>query len=280
MKKSAIFIAAATLFTSAWADNSTDQSTTTTTAPTTTMSAPKMSDVMPSTQPGSGFNDAQVQQIQKIVHDYLISNPEVLVKASEALQQKQAAQSQKDAMSAIKENVQALFSDSQSPTAGNQNGNLEVVEFFDYQCGYCKAMASIIESVLKTNNNVRVIFKELPIFGGNSHLAAQAALASTKQNKYFEFHNALFAAEKPLNEQSIFAIAKSVGLDVKKLKAEMKKPWIDQQIKANFGLAEKLKLMGTPAFVMSNKANTDFRFIPRATSKDEFNNQLDEISQQ
>ena len=182
-------------------------------------------------------------------------------------------------MSAIGSHRKQIFNDPASPAAGNTNGSVEVVEFFDYQCGHCKAMAPIIEDAVKNNANVKIIFKELPIFGGNSRLAAKAALASTKQGKYYAFHNALFASSTPLNSQTIFKIAKKVGLDITKLKQEMNMPWVEKQLRDNFQLAQALKLMGTPAFIISNKAHTEIRFIPGATSKNDFNQQIAAISQ-
>ena len=228
----------------------------------------------------SAFTPGQVKEIQKIIYNYLINNPEVLVKASQALEEKQTAEAQKNALAAIGTNRQQLFNDPATPTAGNPKGSVEIVEFFDYQCGHCKAMAPIVKAAVKNNTNIKVIFKELPIFGGNSRLAATAALASTKQSKYYAFHNALFAATAPLNEQTIFKIAKQVGLNVTKLKQDMKTSWISKQIRDNFQLAQELKLMGTPAFIISNKDHTEIRFIPGATSKNNFNQQIDAVSPQ
>ncbi|MCB1826792.1 MAG: DsbA family protein [Coxiellaceae bacterium] len=231
-------------------------------------------------QNGSGsFSPSQVKEIQKIVHDYLISNPEVLVQASQALQQQQAAAAQKSAMDGIKGNADSLFNDPKTPTVGNANAPVEVVEFFDYQCGHCKIMAPVIESVVKNNSNVKVIFKELPIFGGNSRYAAKAALASVAQGKYYKFHNALFAAKSQLDPQTVMKIAKNVGLDTSKLKTAMNAPWVNQQIRDNFQLAQKLKLMGTPAFIISNSTHTKFRFIPGSTSKQNFKQQIAAVSQ-
>lgn len=212
------------------------------------------------------FTPDQVKAIQNIVHKYLVKNPKVLVEASRALQAQQMKTQQANAVSAIEKNKQQIFNDSASPVAGNPNGNVSVVEFFDYQCGHCKTMNTTINSLLKDNSNVRLVLKELPIFGGNSKFAAQAALAAKSQNKYFEFHKALLATSNPLDNNKVMAVAKKVGLNIDQLKKDMNSENVQQELRMNFKLAEKLKLMGTPAFIISNKALTKFRFIPGATS--------------
>ncbi len=226
------------------------------------------------------FSHQQVKDIQKIVYNYLTTNPEVLVKASQVLQKKQEKKLQQDALSAIKTHKKQIFSDINSPTVGNPKSSIKVVEFFDYQCGHCKAMAPIITTAIKNNARIKVIFKDLPIFGGNSRYAAKAALASVKQGKYYKFHNALFAATTPLSPKTIFKIAKKVGLNTNTLKQDMNAKWIDQQLRANFQLAQKLKLVGTPAFIVSNNNQTEVRFIPGAISQKDFNQQVADVSAQ
>ncbi len=213
---------------------------------------------------GTKFTPTQVKSIEQIIRSYLIKNPQVLQEAYQALQQQQTAKMMKDANSAIAQNKQQLFNDTSTPTAGNPNGNVIMVEFFDYQCGHCRDMAPVIEKVVKANKNLKIIFKELPIFGANSQYAAQAAIASMKQGKYYAFHNALFNLTPPITKQKVLDAAQKAGLDVAKLTQDMKNPDINKQIKDNFKLAEKLKIIGTPTFVFSNKAETKYNFIPSA----------------
>lgn len=239
----------------------------TTAAQTTNVAAPAAS--TPTTlSTTTGFSAEQVQQIQKIVHDYLINNPQVLVEASQALQKQTEQQEQAYAQTAIKQNAAQLFNDPASPVEGDANAAVTIVEFFDYQCGHCKEMNQIMQNLLKSNKDVRVVFKELPIFGDDSQFAAKAALASVKQGKYFAFHNALLAADNPINKDKVFSVAKSVGLNVDQLKTDMNNPAIQDQLRNNFKLAQALHLVGTPTFVIGNKALTNFRFIPGATTAD------------
>lgn len=213
------------------------------------------------------FTPQQVNDIQKIIHEYLIKNPQILVETSQALQKQTEQQQQKYAMTAIEKNKQQLFNDPVSPLAGNLNGNVTLIEFFDYQCGHCKAMSKIIQKLVKKNKNLRVVFKELPIFGDSSQFAAKVSLASARQNKYYMFHNALLRADNPLAHDKVFHVAKKVGLNVAKLKKDMNSPIIAQQLHDNFKLAQSLHLIGTPTFVISNKSLTSFKFIPGATSQ-------------
>lgn len=224
------------------------------------------------------FSSSQQQEIQKIVHDYLVSNPEVLIEASQALQAKEMAKSKSQAMQGITANKSKLFNDPNSPTAGNADGNVLLVEFFDYQCSHCKEMQPVIDKVLSGNNKVKIIYKEFPIFGDTSNYAAQMALAANKQNKYLEFHNALMKHSGALNASKIQEIAKSVGLNVEQLKKDMTDPAVKQEISDTYDLAKALNLAGTPSFVLSNKAMTEFDFIPGAAPEQLFQQSVDNIA--
>ena len=238
-----------------------DTTTATTTAPASTAT----------------FTPGQVNNIEKIVHDYLVQHPEVLVEASKALQQKMQEKQQEEAVSAISKNAQELFNDPNSPVVGNPNGSVTIVEFFDYQCGHCKEMSKTMQDLLTANKNVKLVLKELPIFGGNSQIAAKAALASVKQGKFYAFHKAMLGASNPLNKDKIFDTAKSVGLNIDQLKKDMESPEVAAQVKANFKLAQTLHLAGTPAFILSNKANDQFKFVPGATSQQNLQQLIDTL---
>lgn len=215
----------------------------------------------------------QKKEVEQIVHDYLVSNPEVLVEASQALQQKQQKGMQEQAKSAILENADQLFTEKLAVT-GNLSGNVTIVEFFDYQCIHCKKMNPVISDVVSKNKNVRVIYKEFPIFGKSSEMASEVALAAAMQGKYKPMHDALLNIEKRLDETIIMDAAKSVGLNMDQLKKDMKSKVVTDELDANRKLAEKLHLMGTPAFIVAAtpagkfKADSEPAFIPGAASQE------------
>ncbi len=213
----------------------------------------------------------QKKEMEQVIHDYLVNNPEVLVEASQALQQKQQQSMQEQAKAAISENAPQLFNEKVS-VAGNPKGNVTLVEFFDYQCIHCKKMKPVIADLIAKDPNLRVIYKEFPIFGKSSELASQAALAAGMQGKYQEMHDALLSQDKRLNEDIIMQTAKSLGLDVAKLKKDMQSKEVTDTLDANRQLAEKMHLMGTPAFVVAAtpdgqfKADSNPSFIPGAST--------------
>jgi len=213
----------------------------------------------------------QKKQFETIIHDYLLSNPEVLMEASQALQAKQQLAQQSEAKSAIVQNVDQLLTEKLA-VAGNPKGNVTIIEFFDYQCGHCKSMRQIMTDLVNKDSNVRVVYKEFPIFGKTSEVAAKGALAAGMQGKYIPMHDALLKTEKHMNDEEVIAVAKSLGLNVEKLKADMESKAVTEELAANRVLAEKLHLMGTPAFVVlatpagKFKAGSETAFIPGGTS--------------
>ncbi len=232
-------------------------------------------------KPALPFSDTQKHEIEKIVHDYLVSDPKTLVEATRALQVKEEEQAQQTTLKAIEDNKAAIFNDPNVPSyyAGVGKPSATIVEFFDYQCGHCKNMEPIIQKIIKKNKNVKVIFREFPFLGSDSEYAAKAALASAKQGKYYAFHNALFDSQSRLTKVEVLKLAKSAGLNVAQLKKYMKKnsASIDTALKANQELAESLHLMGTPAFVIGVGEMTDSAdknlpahvyFVPGETSQD------------
>ena len=213
----------------------------------------------------------QQKQVEKIVHDYLVSNPEVLMEASQALQQKQQQTAQQQAKAAISSNANQLFKETLG-SVGNPKGNVTLVEFFDYQCSHCKTMSTVIADLLKKDSNLRVIYKEFPIFGESSELASKAALAAAMQGKYLQMHDALLKVNKHLDSKLVMATAKSIGLDMTKLQKDMNSKTVTDALDQNRQLAEKMHLMGTPAFIVAAtpegqfNAKTEPAFIPGAAS--------------
>lgn len=210
---------------------------------------------------------AERAKIEAVVHDYLVNKPEVLVEAMQALQKKQIEQAEKTVkvtQETAPKFANALFHQANDPIGGNANGNVNIAEFFDYQCPHCVDMAPAIDATIKGNPNVRMIYKEFPIRGPVSDFAARAALAANKQGKYSQMHNGLLTSNKPLSNDVILAIAKSVGLDIVRLQKDMTDKSTDDQLKANIKLAQDLKLFGTPAFFITNTstANSKITYVP------------------
>jgi protein-disulfide isomerase len=136
---------------------------------------------------------------------------------------------------------------------GNPKGDVTMVEFMDYNCGWCKRSLSEVQALTEKDKNLRVVLKEFPIFGQQSEFAARAALAARKQDKYWPLHVALFSHEGQVTEEVVREIAKSQGLDMEKLEADMKDQKVLDTISTNYDLAKNLKLNGTPAFIVDDK---------------------------
>jgi protein-disulfide isomerase len=231
------------------------------------------------------FNAEQTQQIEKITHDYLLSHPEILIEMQTSLQAKQMHKMQAEAVKNAKQNTDELFR-SNSPVAGNHDGKVTMVAFLDYQCPFCRKMTESLAQIIKTNPDVKIVFKEFPVHGKNSELAAIAAMSADKQGKYWQMHEELMSISGPVNEQSIMDAAKKVGLDLAKLKKDMHSPEMQKALKDNFELATaKLNIGGTPSFfvaktnVNNDAADSEIEFIPGAVPLAVMQKTIDKIKQ-
>jgi protein-disulfide isomerase len=196
---------------------------------------------------------AQVDQIQRIVRDYLKQHPEVIVEALKAYQAQQDAKKAGALKATIASLKSELLSDPATPVGGNPAGDVAIVEFFDYRCPYCKAMAPDLAKALADDGKVRLVYKEFPILSPTSVVAAKAALAARLQNKYVAFHDRLMSLKGTLDESQIYSVAADAGLDVARLKADMARPEIAEAIARNYKLADKLDIQGTPAFIIGDR---------------------------
>lgn len=183
------------------------------------------------------------------VREYLLSNPEVIVDAVKQMEVRQRAAQEDELTAVLSARNDAIFNDPASPVGGNAAGDVTLVEFFDYNCPYCRQAAPIMQQLQQADGGIRIVFKEFPILGPGSVFAARAALASQKQGKYLAFHEAMMSYKRSISEGSTLEIAAKVGLDVEKLKVDMADPAIETAIQANFDLADALRVSGTPTFV-------------------------------
>lgn len=208
----------------------------------------------PASQSGS-FGDRQTREIEKIVHDYLVAHPEVLIEAMQALDEKQVSEEKILQGKAIAANRAAIYDDPSSFVAGNPEGDVTVVEFFDYQCGFCKRSFGPLMETIKADGNIRLILKEFPILGPESVTASHAAFAAMRQGKYFELHQALFRNKGELSDEKLMRIASGAGLDTARLKRDMADPKIEDLIDRNYELARALAIKGTPAFIIGGQVS-------------------------
>lgn len=199
----------------------------------------------------SGLSPQQTEQFESVIKSYLLKNPEVIREAIINLQKKEAAQAAEKSKAAVQSLAKELLQAPLSPVLGNPKADVTIVEFFDFRCGYCKRVAPVVQEILKTDPNVRVVFKQLPVLGQDSTYAAKAALAAHKQGKYEAFHNALIE-EKALEEKTVLALAQKLNLDVIKLQMDIASDEVKHEIEANLKLAEPLGINGTPGFVIGD----------------------------
>ena len=200
------------------------------------------------------FSAEQKQEIEKIIKDYLVANPEVFVEVQSALDAKLEKEQAEKIKGVISQNAPDIYRAPKASVAGNANGDITVVEFFDYNCGYCKRGLHDVIKLVETDPKVRVVFKELPILSKGSEEASAVALAAGMQGKYWEIHRAMLESKAHLNEAAALKLAEKLGLDMTKLKADMVSPEVKGEIEKSQELAKKMGVNGTPHFLIGDRS--------------------------
>ena len=193
------------------------------------------------------------QSLDQMIEQYIRTHPEVIEQSLLTLEAKRQEDERQRSKTALVTRQNDLLHDPSSPVSGNPVGEVTVVEFFDYRCGYCKRAAGAVTQLQKDDARVRVVYKDLPILGEASDLAAKAALASREQGKHQAFHEALLAANGDITKDSILSIAGEVGLDAARLEIDMANPEWQMAIDRNRALARDLGISGTPGFVVGTE---------------------------
>jgi protein-disulfide isomerase len=217
-------------------------------------------------------------QIEKIVHEYLVSHPEVIEEALVALRQQQAEEASARGKKLVQEHRKQIFEEASSPSIGTPDAPVTLVEFFDYNCGACKIMFNSLDTYLKekkNKNELRVVFKEYPIFGEDSAYPAKMALAVHRLHpeKYFAYHSGLMAFQGRVTPETVDEVLKKIGVDAAEARKESEKPEVEAILKKNTELAATLEAGGTPLLVLGDET------IPHALGVDELKKKIAEAAE-
>ncbi len=201
------------------------------------------------------FTPEQKKAIGEIVRQYLLDNPEVLVEVSRKLEEKQRAEQQARMQAALKGHGDLIFNNPADPVLGDPKAKIAVVEFFDYNCGFCKRALKDLQKIVDAHKDAKIVFKEFPILGPGSDEAARIALAAQMQDaqKYWKLHQALMSYPGRMDGKTALAIAKKMGFDVERLKKDMNSDAVKSAILTNMQLADALGINGTPAFIIGDQ---------------------------
>ena len=203
------------------------------------------------------FSSTQTREIENIVKNYLVQHPEVLQEVMEALDKRQKEADADKARTTIKDNKATIFNSNHQVVLGNPQGNVTMVEFFDYNCAFCKRALPDMLDLIKTDPDLKFVLKEFPVLGPGSLEAAHVAVAARMQDpsgkKYMEFHQKLLGARGPADKVRALAVAKDVGFDVARLEKDMNSDEVKTTIEENMKLADVLGVNGTPSYVVGDE---------------------------
>ncbi len=202
------------------------------------------------------FSTEQRKEIEEVVRGYLLRNPEVLQDVMLELEKRQSAAEAEKAKAAVKSNAELLFNSPRSVVIGNPKGDVTLIEFFDYNCGFCKRALTDLLDLMKADPKLRVVLKEFPVLGEGSVDAARVAVAANLQDKsgkkYFDLHQKLLASRGPVDKARALAAAKEVGLDVARIERDIAGDEVRATLAESLKLAESLGLNGTPSYVIGD----------------------------
>jgi len=204
----------------------------------------------------TSMTDAEREAFHAEIRNYLMENPQVIMEAVAVLEQRQQEQQAQDDIALVKDNSEALFNDASSWVGGNPEGDITLVEFLDYRCGYCKRAVPEVESLVETDGNIRVVVKEFPILGEQSLLAAQFAIATLQtagDEAYKQVHDALMTFNGDISEPALRRLAEGFGIDADAIIAHMDSDEVAGVIAANHALGQRMNITGTPTFVMDEQ---------------------------
>ena len=225
---------------------------------------------VPAMAEADSFSEGQVKSIEKIVKEYLINHPEIMLEVQEAYEKKVEAKRGEATRSRMPELYGALSSmNGELAPLSIGNGDVTVVEFFDYNCGYCRQTLPELIKLIDNDKKIKVQFMEFPILSPGSTEAAKIAIAAAKQGKYLEFHKAMFAAGRA-NKETALKVAEQIGLDVEKVKADSASPETEALITKISEIGKRIFIDGTPTFIVGDKTN------PGAADYDQLKQLVDE----
>lgn len=219
----------------------------------------------------TSFSDGQKAEINQLVASYIAENPDAIINSLQAARTKEMEAQRQKAQADIIKLKPELHADDGFPFLGNPKGDITIVEFFDYNCGYCKSVFPSIVKLTEEDKGVKVIFRDKPSLGNPSVFAAKAALAAHKQGKYFEMHKALMESKGRISEASVMKVAQDLKLDTDKLSKDLDAKEVNDMISKNQDLANKLGLRGVPAILIEDQ------YYPGAMPLEKMQEQIAEI---
>lgn len=215
--------------------------------------------------------DLDEARVKELVLEAIRENPGIIREAIEILQAEEEAAQAEAARLALSQQRQLLENDPNAAVIGNPDGDVTIVEFFDYNCGYCRRVFPNVTALIEADENIRVVMREWPILGEESVFAARASLAAREQGKYEEFHNALMGNRGRITESSVMSIAERVGLDTDQLRADMNSEAVNAHLETSQRLTQALGFNGTPAFVFGDQ------LVPGAIELDQMRDLVEDI---